>query len=212
MEPARSSTSSSTTGSAWAPRSRLASAEPELYKRGCSYRIPGERVDGDDADRGSRRRPQGAGDRPGRAPAAHARGDELPAPRPLGGRPGPVPLQGGQRGRPQRRPGARVPRPADRARASSTQPRPTRSTTRPSSASTAAVAFADDSPDPTRRISCSTTPTPPRWRSVHRSFPATQWWRWHDERGHNDQRATRPRPVRASSPTGRRSTTRCAPN
>jgi pyruvate dehydrogenase E1 component alpha subunit len=25
-----------------------ASAEPELYKRGCSYRIPGERVDGDD--------------------------------------------------------------------------------------------------------------------------------------------------------------------
>jgi len=25
-----------------------ASAEPDLYKRGCSYRIPGERVDGDD--------------------------------------------------------------------------------------------------------------------------------------------------------------------
>jgi pyruvate dehydrogenase E1 component alpha subunit len=24
------------------------SAEPDLYKRGCSYRIPGERVDGDD--------------------------------------------------------------------------------------------------------------------------------------------------------------------
>lgn len=26
----------------------LASAEPDLYKRGCAYRIPGERVDGDD--------------------------------------------------------------------------------------------------------------------------------------------------------------------
>ncbi len=26
----------------------MASAEPDLYKRGCSYRIPGERVDGDD--------------------------------------------------------------------------------------------------------------------------------------------------------------------
>jgi pyruvate dehydrogenase E1 component alpha subunit len=25
-----------------------AAAEPDLYKRGCSYRIPGERVDGDD--------------------------------------------------------------------------------------------------------------------------------------------------------------------
>jgi len=28
---------------------KKAAAEPELYKRGCSYRIPGERVDGDDA-------------------------------------------------------------------------------------------------------------------------------------------------------------------
>lgn len=27
-----------------------AAAEPELYKRGCSYRIPGERVDGDDVE------------------------------------------------------------------------------------------------------------------------------------------------------------------
>ena len=27
-----------------------ASGEPELYKRGCSYRIPGERVDGDDPE------------------------------------------------------------------------------------------------------------------------------------------------------------------
>ncbi len=26
----------------------LASAEPDLYKRGCAYRIPGERIDGDD--------------------------------------------------------------------------------------------------------------------------------------------------------------------
>ena len=44
----RSSTSSRTTSTAWAPRVERASARTELYKRGEAYGIPGEQVDGMD--------------------------------------------------------------------------------------------------------------------------------------------------------------------
>jgi pyruvate dehydrogenase E1 component alpha subunit len=44
----RSSTRSRTTNMRWAPRSSARHSEPDLYKRGESFRIPGLRVDGMD--------------------------------------------------------------------------------------------------------------------------------------------------------------------
>ena len=44
----RSSTWSSTTASAWAPRSRPARRSPTLHEKACAYGMPGVRVDGND--------------------------------------------------------------------------------------------------------------------------------------------------------------------
>ena len=75
------------------------SSETHLYKRGASFNIPGEEVDGMDvlAVRGRRR--QGRRARPLRQGALHPGDEDLPLPRPLDERPGQVPHpRGGRRG------------------------------------------------------------------------------------------------------------------
>ena len=95
--------------------------EPDLYKRGCAYRIAGERVDGDDVAGGARRRASRAGQAPRASGSPRCWRHRATACGPLGGRPGPLPLAGGRRGGPQRRPGPGVPRPARRGRRRSTR-------------------------------------------------------------------------------------------
>ena len=89
-----------------------AAAEPDLWKRGCSYRIPGERVDGDDvlavrdAAREALRRAR-AERQPGllEAVSYRLRGHSVVEP-------GRVPVPGGGRAASRPRPGASVPGPA----------------------------------------------------------------------------------------------------
>ena len=112
----RSSTSSRTTATPWAPRSRRASAQTDFSKRGVSFNIPGEQVDGMDVravrDAGSRAIEHC---RVGQGPV-HPRDADLPLPRPLHVRPGEVPHQG--RGHPHAR-GARPDRAGPPPRSSS---------------------------------------------------------------------------------------------
>ena len=91
-----------------------AAGEPELFRRGCAYRIPGVRVDGNDvlAVRDAAERSPRRGAR--RATAHPARGGLRPPARALSRRPGPLPLAGGKRAAARPRPGADVPLPADR--------------------------------------------------------------------------------------------------
>ena len=85
-----------------------AAAEPDLWKRGRSYRIPGEQVDGGDvlAARVMLRRAR-AERQPGLLEAVSYRLRGA-----LGGRPGRVPVPGGGRAASCRRPGGSVPGPA----------------------------------------------------------------------------------------------------
>ena len=125
-----------------------AAAEPDLWKRGCSYRIPGERVDGDDvlAVRDAAREALAA--RPRRAAARPAGGGQLPAARALGGRPGAYRSRA-ETGRLR----ALDPVPAFRARLLEAGVLDEVAALRIEEAAdqqvTAAVTYADDSPDPT---------------------------------------------------------------
>jgi pyruvate dehydrogenase E1 component alpha subunit len=89
-------------------------AEPDLWKRGRAYRMPGQRVDGNDvlAVRDAAR----AALDPHRTPVGPAGDRQLPAPRSLGGRPRTVPHRGRHRTGPPGRPAARLPRPPDSRR------------------------------------------------------------------------------------------------
>ncbi len=71
-----------------------ASGEPDLYKRGSAFRIPGVRVDGNDVDRRARGDVGGVATCARRAAADDRRGNELAASRPLRRRPRHLPHQG----------------------------------------------------------------------------------------------------------------------
>ena len=75
------------------------SAETQLYKRGASFDIPGEEVDGMDVLAVKAAAEQGRRARPRRQGPLHPRDEDLPLPRPLDERPGQVPdARGGRRG------------------------------------------------------------------------------------------------------------------
>ena len=81
------------------------SSETRLYKRGVSFNIPGEEVDGMDVTGGEGRRGAGRRALPDRQGSLHPGDEDLPLSRPLHERPGEVPDAGGGRR------GAQDPRP-----------------------------------------------------------------------------------------------------
>ena len=138
-----------------------AAAEPELWKRGCSYRMPGQRVDGNDvlavrdAARAALRRARARAParRCWRRSATGCAGTRWSTP------PGTGTAEDTERLR-RPRPAARVPHPAPGQAGSSTR-RPRRgSRRRPTRQVAAAVDFADASPAPDVADRCSTTSTP----------------------------------------------------
>ena len=147
-----------------------AAAEPDLYKRGCSYRISGERVDGDDVV-AVRDAARAASDK--RAYRASARSDRgrLPAASwPLGGGSGQVPLPRRGRAAAQARPRSGISPAADRGRRPGRQDGPGHRRTRPRRRST--PPWNSPTPALTRvRVSCSTTSMPPRSPMRHTSLP-----------------------------------------
>ena len=182
-----------------------ASAEPDLYKRGSAYRIPGERVDGDDpiAVRDGALRALEA--REGGAPAHAARGDELPAARAFRRRPGPLPFEGGHGRGAGQRPGARrSAHEAHRRARCSTEAAAEEIHVAADKTVTDAVAFADASPDPTVDQLFDYV-----YATAGGKRPARTSRRTSDAVMSGEPAE---QPARGSSPIARRSTRRCAPS
>ena len=128
------------------------SAVTDLQRKGEGFGVPGMECDGMDVLDTYHGHPGGAAHRARGAPPGARRGDHLPLPRPLDGRPRGVPHQGAGRGVAQARPDPAVGRPprgrGDRQRR---RARAVRRRTRSRSVDDA-VAFADESPMPAARV------------------------------------------------------------
>ena len=100
------------------------SAETDLHRRGDGFGVPGMRCDGMDVIGHLRGHARGDPPRARGPPARPRRGDHLPLPRPLDGRPRGVPHEGAGRRVAQARPDRRLRRPPRRARACSRRASP----------------------------------------------------------------------------------------
>ena len=128
------------------------SAVTDLQVKGEGFGVPGMECDGMDVLDTYARHAGGAAHRPRGAPARARRGDHLPLPRPLDGRPRGVPHQGAGRGVAQARPDPAVGRPPrGRGHRHRRRARAVRRRTRSRSVDDA-VAFADASRDAAARV------------------------------------------------------------
>ena len=124
------------------------SAVTDLQRKGEGFGVPGMRCDGMDVLDTHAVTSRGAAPRARGAPAGAGRGDHLPLPRPLDGRPRGVPHEGAGRRVARARPDRDLRRAAGRARACSSEDEREQIDAEAVARVDAAVAFADASPFP----------------------------------------------------------------